>query len=310
MKRITLFLVALSLSQTLQSQTFKVEQEIRRLEVPVFVLGPVYSPDGKHIAFSGPKYDGISILDLQSGRVEEVCSDPGAGWGVRWIDECRILVRATREGSNQRDRTMGVEMIHIGTHTKTAVIPFATSNRIEVFQKNVGGKIVIRNGNEAGMFDLTSVKAKQLQKADASGIYTEATINVGSRMFKTPGDRTILALSWSTDGSKALVEVLGQPSLYLFAAGSGTFQLASATGARPCWINDDLYVYEETTDDGHMILSGDIFVASVGSNQRKNLTASFGMIAQHPTAAKNGAIAFSADGELYSLKLELPSTKK
>lgn len=228
MKQIVfVLLVALSLPQILQGQIFKVAGEIQRLEVSTFAQGPVFSPDGKHIAFSGPKYDGVSILDLQSGRVEEVCSDPGAGWGLRWVDECRILVRATREGSNPRERSMGVEMIHIGTHTKTTVIPFEKSNRIEVFQKNTDGRIVIRNRNETALFDMISVKAKQLQKADAGGIYREATITVGGRAFETPGDRTILATVWSPDGSRGLVEVLGQPSLYLFSRGSGTFQLAA-----------------------------------------------------------------------------------
>ncbi|MBI3110027.1 MAG: hypothetical protein HYZ01_00500 [Ignavibacteriales bacterium] len=306
MKRIAFFLVALSLSQTLQGQTFKIAQEIRRLEVPGFVLGPVYSPDGKHIAFSGPKYDGISILDLQSGRVEEVCSDLGAGWGLRWIDECRLLVRATRDAADPRDRAMGVELIHIGSRSETPVVPFEKSNRIEVLQNNVDGRIVIQNRNETALFDLKSVKAKNLQKGDNPGFFKESTITFGNRTFKAPEDRTILAMVWSPNGERALVELMGRPSLHLFSRTSGTFQIAAANGERPCWINDDLYVYQETTDDGHSVLSGDIYVASVGSRERENLTASFGLIAQHPTATQDGGIIFSSEGKLFRMKLELP----
>ncbi len=309
MKQLAIFLVALSLVNVLQGQTFKKAQDITPLEVPVFAQGPVYSPNGKYLAFSGPNYDKVYVLDLESGQTEEVCSHLGAGWGLRWVDKCRLLVRATRDAADPRDRAMGIELIHIGTRSETSVVPFEKSNRIEVLQKNVDGRIVIRNRNETALFDLKSVKVKNLQKGDNPGFFKESTITLGNRIFKVPEDRSILAMVWSPDGDKALVELMGQPSLQLFSKTSGTFQIVASKGERPCWINDDLYVYQETTDDGHSVLSGDIYVASVGSRERENLTASFGLIAQHPTATPDGAIAFTSDGKLYVMKLELPSAR-
>jgi len=309
MKQLVIFVVAISLVNVLQGQTFKKAQDITPIEVPVFAQGPVYSPNGERLAFSGPNYDKVYVLNLKSGQTEEVCSHLGAGWGLRWVDKCRLLVRATRDAADPRDRAMGVELIHIGSRSETPVVPFEKSNRIEVLQNNVDGRIVIQNRNETALFDLKSVKAKNLQKGDNPGFFKESTITLGSRTFKAPEDRTILAMVWSLNGERALVELMGRPSLHLFSRTSGTFQIAAANGERPCWINDDLYVYQETTDDGHSVLSGDIYVASVGSRERENLTASFGLIAQHPTATQDGGIVFTSDGKLYRMKLELPSSR-
>lgn len=307
-KPITLALLILSVSCISHAQLFKKVQEIEKLPVSGFAQGPVLSPDGRSIAFSAENYNRALVLNLETKATDEVCAHLGSGWGMRWLDNRRLLVRATKDAVGVQGKEMGLEVIDLDKKTESAIIPFSKTNRIEIPQRDASGRIILRNRQVTTVLDgaSPSPKMKSLQKSDRTWTYDGSKILTGTGTINAPGKREILCLIWSPDGTKGLVEVMGQPSLYLLTKSTGRLQLVSEKGEHPSWANNDVYVYMEISDDGHNITTGDIFAASVKNRRRENVTEAFGKVALNPTASADGKIVFNTvDGELYLTKIQI-----
>jgi hypothetical protein len=100
MKRVALLaLISLIAFTSSYPQSFRINQRIKKLPVVGFAQGPVISPDGRAIAYSKGNYDGVFVLNLGTKSPVEVCSHLGSGWGMRWIDNQRLLVRSVQDWS-------------------------------------------------------------------------------------------------------------------------------------------------------------------------------------------------------------------
>lgn len=277
-----------------------------RLDVSGNAQGPVISPDGRLIAFSRENYNSVEAFDLVTKEQRTICTHLGSGWGMVWLNNETIIVRSTQEGVSFRDRKMGLELIDVKTGRESVIIPFAAANRIEVPRKSSSGNVAAWNSGTMTLIDTGKiVKGGDLPADEAVASSEQGQILIGKESLNAPTNRALLALVWSPDGTKALVELLGRPTLYILDRATQEFQSVAQRGEHPAWVNNDLYVYMETTDDGHNILTGDIFVASSVDGQRQNLTGKFAGIALNPTASPDGKIVFNtADGKLYLIKLE------
>jgi len=290
-------------------QVTTVTQPIEKLRVDGFAQGAVLSPDGSYLAYTGEGYNGVNVLNLETGKAERVCSHLGAGWGIVWLDNGHLIVRSTREGASSRDRMMGIELIDVQAKRESLLVPFSKANRIEVPQKISSNKAVVRNRGRDRVIErtVTGTRIRSLFKSDEAWLQQGSKIASPLGIESTPGGREILSLVWSPDGRKALVELKGRPSLYVFEKSTRQFYLVSEQGERPAWVNNDLCVYMETSDDGHNITGGEIFLHSLTRWTRQNLTEAFDGIALNPTASKDGRIVFNTlAGDLFSLKIALP----
>ncbi len=296
------------LPRSLWGQVTTVTQSIERLTVDGFAQGAVLSPDGSYLAYTGEGYNGVNVLNFQTGESEQVCSHLGAGWGIIWLDNRHLIVRSTKEGASSRDRMMGIELIDVQAKRESLLVPFSKANRIEVPQKISSNKAVVRNRGQVRVIErrVTGTRIRSLFKSDRAWLHQGSGIASPLGIELTPSRREILSLVWSPDGMKALVELKGRPSLYVFEKSTRQFQLVSEQGERPSWVNNDLYVYMETSDDGHNITGGEIFLGSLTRWTRQNLTETFDGIALNPTASEDGRVVFNTPaGELFSLKIAL-----
>ena len=311
MKRFILFvLLSVAALQGTYGQRFKRTGETEKLPVVGFAQGPVLSPDGRLVAYSTEGYNRVRVLNLETHQTKEVCAHLGSGWGMRWIDNRRMLVRSTMDAPDPRQRKMGLELIDVETKLETPAIPLATQNRIEVPQRSATGKTLVRNRQTVSVLEFTpsASKVRMFQKAERDWTFEGDKIVTASRTYATPGERAILSLNWSPDGMKAIVETIGRPSLYLFERQTGRFQLLAEKGERASWGTNDAYIYMETDDDGHAIVNGDIFIGSIRDRKRENLTETFLKIALNPTLSSDGTIVFNtAEGELFLMKVQLGS---
>lgn len=288
------------------AQVTSVVQPIEKLMVDGFAQGPALSPNGKYLAYTREGYNGVNVLNLETGKAERVSSHLGAGWGLIWLDNDHLLLRSAKEGASLHDRMMGVELINVQTKRESLLVPFSKANRIEVPQKISLNKAVVRNRGRVQLIERrkTGTRVRSLLKSDQAWFYEGSRISSPQGIRRTPGGREILSLVWSPDGMKALVELNGRPSLYVLDKKTLQFQLLSEKGERPCWVSNDLYLYMETSDDGHHITGGEIFLGSLSRRTQQNLTEGFDGIALNPTASEDGTIVFNTpNGELYSLKI-------
>lgn len=295
--------------QQFYAQALFEESGIRKLDVQGFAQGPELSPDGKHLAFSRENYDQVFVIRLETNTISRLCTHLGAGWGMEWLDARHMIVRSTKQGLTARDRSMGMELIDVEAKKESVVIPFRKSNRLQVPRRVMAGKAVIRNNASVQVFEvlLNRSVVRGLKKNEELLSFHESTIVAGTRSISTPGRRQILSLVVAPGGSKSLVELMGQPSLYLFLTATHEFRLVSEKGEHPAWVDDSLFVYMETMDDGYKVVGGDVYLASVNNEGKQNLTESFSGIALHPTASSDGKISFNTpDGEIYLLQIRIP----
>ena len=301
-------LVFLAVCQLAYPQPFRISQQIARIPAPQFAQGPVISPDSRSVAYSAEDFNCVFVYNLSTNSSVELCSHLGSGWGMRWMDNRWLLVRSTRDAADPRRRAMGLELIDVVSRKEVAVVPFAPQNRIEIPQQTPGGKILLRNRQTLSVLEapLSSPKLRTPQRSERDWIFDGEKIVSSASSYSTPGNRALLSLVWSPDSVNALVELTGRPSLYLFTRTSGKFRLLAEKGERPSWGTRDSYVYMQTDDDGHAIIKGEIFIASVKSGKKQNLTEGFSGVALNPSIAPDGTLVFNTSGgELYLMKVEI-----
>ena len=103
------------------------------------------------------------------------------------------------------------------------------------------------------------------------------------------------------DGEK--VAYLGMYSgLYLANPEKGEEPIFLGSGANPQWNSKGTaLLYEQTLDDGHAFVQGDIFYYDLNSGTQYNLTSQFQEIGLNPTIGPDGrSVAFESDGSIYS----------
>lgn len=297
-----------ALSLKIEAQDFAERRIIQRLDTKGFAQGPTISPDGNWIAFSRESYNGVFVLNLETNAVQTVCSHLGSGWGMIWLDNQRIVARSIVEGGTYRDRMMGLELIDVESKTESLLIPFASQNRIDIPHRTPSGVVWVRNNKDISTLEAPSSIRASVQirpNKEVLWFFQGDKLMAGTMSIAAPDCRTILSIVWSPDGSKGLVELLGRPSLYLFEMSTRSFKLISEAGERPAWLNNDSCVYMETKDDGHTIVGGEIYTASISQNKRNNLTALFDGIALNPTPSRDGNIVFnSIDGQLFLIHIQ------
>lgn len=61
------------------------------LAVPGIVAAPLPSPDGRFLAFTGPSFEGLWLLDLQAGNTFRLTDQKGAGFRPAWSPDGHTL---------------------------------------------------------------------------------------------------------------------------------------------------------------------------------------------------------------------------
>ena len=306
----SLLIAAVAFSLNLQARQESSLVRIRSsvlVDTKGFAQGAVFSPDGALLAFSKENYRGAYLLRLADGEVFEASASDAAGWGMTWLDDQRLVTRPVVPRPGKARKLKGLEVFDAATLGAKMVIPLNQTNSIAIPQRLGNGRLFIMNGRKKHILESVS-KNTQLRTTITrqDGWYAEGmSVTDGAVRINSPGRREILSAVWSQDGTQALVEVLGRPSLYLFKKQSRTFSVVSEAGERPCWSFTDYFVFMETMDDGHEITTGKIFVSRAGRIEKQELSLGLNVVALNPTASRDGKIAFNTiEGKVYILEVE------
>jgi len=299
------------LSVILLTTFFSVSAQHVRLTEPVLLNNegvckmPELSPDGRYIAYTGERNQGIKIQNLETSEVTVISDALGAGWGYSWSPDSRMII--ARESFSDKDgfRTSEIVLYDIGRKARQVLYSQKGKEHISL-------PVFSAQGNSIAW----AVDSVALNYNLAENVIENGYTSYGNKILVAPNTAMRVYYENVFAAGEILSTVISpeETKLAVHAAGNGTMIFDHVTGGKsgiqfaehPCWYDDNLLVYMQVYDDGYRILDADIYIRSVYGGWYQNVTAGFDQPAMYPTASRDGKIAFATpEGKIYLIGIEL-----
>lgn len=274
-------------------------------------MNPVFSPDGKIIAYTKANYKGLWVLDLASNSTKQLTDEDAAGFGFKWSSDSKsVLSRVSKYENLRRYNAVKIFDVETGTanqlndyKTMMPYLPNWTSDDTEVFLPTKEGIEVYKTG-----------KTKNIQNEELKTVAYAKNNKIFVHNFETNTDRIespidysdIINLTMSPDNKKAAFEVMGGNMYCMNIEGTNLIDLGK--GNRPRWSSDSRkIIYMITEDDGHTFTSSDIYSINSDGTGKRNLTNTNNLIEMDPCFSPDEkSIAFDVlnDGSIYLMNIE------
>lgn len=271
-----------------------------------------WSPDGKTIAFTSDKFNGIWVATADGRNKRLLTPDESVGFGFSWSpDGKQILGRASvTEGPRRLHQVklfdvtaLSYEILVEKTNTLSG-LPGWSADGSQVYY--------VRNNK----VEFTS--SEKLQRRNNIAANTPVAVPVRDKMYSVnPLDKSldqvsefqgrfIFNTSPSPDGSKISFQVQGLGLYVMNTDGTGLRNIGR--GEKASWLPGGRYVIVSVTeDDGYTITGGDLYAVDVTTGDSFLLTAHISMTALKPAVSPDGkSVLFDNpdDGNIYILPLE------
>ncbi|NOZ60979.1 MAG: hypothetical protein GXO74_04815 [Calditrichaeota bacterium] len=286
----------------------------------IYAMNPRWSPGGRKIAFTEPKYAGIWVLNLKTKDYFQVTDEAGAGYGFRWsADGSKILARVSKFENYRRFNAVKIFDLKNSQsyqltdyRTQMPALPqwAADNNHVYLYTKK---KLEIFSANNENQVSAT---ASQIS-AQRPLIYWNDKNIFALRAGKTetpnlPFEGPFLNVELSPDGQKLAFEKYGGN---MFVFDLLTNKLTDlGEGNHPQWSPDgEKIIYMITKDDGYNFTQSDIYAIDAGGSGKVNLTKTSHLIEMNPCWSPDGKkIAFDemTSGKIFILKVAERPNKK
>lgn len=267
---------------------------------------PELSPDGRFIAYTGEKNQGIKIENLETREITVISEASGAGWGFSWSPDSRMII--ARESFSGKDGFKSSEIVIYNIENKD-------SRKVLYRQKgkeHISLPVFSAQGNSVAW----AVDSVALNYNLSENIIENGYTGYRNKILVAPNTAMTVFYENETAPGEILSTAISpeETKLAVHAAGSGTIIFDHVTGGKtgiqfaehPCWLDDNHIVYMQVNDDGYRILDADIFIKPIYGGWFQNLTASFDKPAMYPTVSRNGKLAFATpEGKIYLIVIEL-----
>lgn len=288
-------------------------------EQAVYVIGsnqdicmnPVFSPDGKTIAYTKANYKGIWTINLTDNSTRQITDEDAAGFAFKWSSDSKSLLSRVSKYENLR-RYNAVKIFDVETknfvqltdyRTMMPYLPDWITDDTEVYLPTKQGIDVYKTG-----------KLKENQnEATKLGSYAKNNkiiihnFTTNTYQLTTPIENAdIINLVTSPDKKKIAFEVMGG-NLYSMDI-DGTNLIDLGKGNRPRWSFDgNKIIYMIAEDNGYTFTSSDIYSINIDGTEKRNLTNTNNLIEMNPCFSPDGkSIAFDVlnDGSIYIMNIE------
>ncbi len=282
-----------------------------------FFMNPVWSPDGRMIAFTGERYEGLWVMNADGSAIRELTAEPAAGYGFEWSSDSRaILARVAQYRGPFRYNA--VKVFDVSTEEARLLTDYRPSMPDLPHWVEGDAKVVIIGSREVEVVDTGREVVESLQAKPRLFCYQRG----GAMVVGGPGAKPLVTLdplpgeqylneALSPNGRRLAFEVLGGNLYVVNLDGTGLVDLGR--GNRPQWAPDSRHlVYMVAEDDGHQFTSSDIYCVDLDSGAKTPITATADRLEMNPSWSPDGAkIAFDImdEGAIYVVQVELDTSR-
>ncbi len=274
-----------------------------------FFMNPKWSPDGRKIAYTASNYKGLWLLDMASGRTNQLSDELSAGYGFEWSSDSRYICSRVSKYEGVR-RYNAIKLFDTEGTTSKLLTDYTTF--MPATPQFANGNVYLYMNNKLHRYD-TGVQNLKKRIADTSLVFLAddriAISNILTGEMNWIGeqnDERYLNPALSPDGDRIACEVYGGNLIIMEKDGSNRIDLGP--GYHPHWSPDGNYiVYMITKDDGHRITSSDLYVAGADGSEISRLTDTEDRYEMNPHWSPDGSRIVYDDiksGKLFMVKID------
>lgn len=236
---------------------------------------PRWSPDDRFIAVTKENYSGIYLIDLLTMDVLRLSDEPSSGFHMVWSPGGKFILTNVSKIQGNRNPHATV-LYQIEPRVEKNITQFEYGIPAQLKWEEPGKSFYMYKAGKLNYTDLNGNEITKLKEGQ------EVLFSVGSELNRIHdgGRKTSILISpegeklniqVSPDGSWITYEILGGNMWVSNRDGSELIDLGQ--GHRPRWNpSGDQILFMVSEDDGHQIVSSDIFVVNFDGSERINLT--------------------------------------
>jgi Tol biopolymer transport system component len=257
---------------------------------------PQFSPDGRTIYYTTAAYDGIWSYSTENG-LRQITADPKSGYGFSVSPNGdQIAYRRSTMDSQTRRRSQELVVTDLRTGQSTTIAS-GPSLPLPSFGAE---SLIYSNGSTTQGLSKQNVPGTTLLGIESTKI---AISRNGNKELLDPfGDGRYIWPSLSPGGSSIVAYEMGRGTIVMTVDGEITTRLGKKNA--PVWTRDGKYIiYMEDRDDGHRILSSDLFCVSPDGSTTTQLTRTDNVTELFPACSptEDKIVTSSLEGSIYVL---------
>jgi hypothetical protein len=230
--------------------------------------------DENQILYTSINQTGLWIYNLASKESKQICDKKGAGYKPMIIGDTIVY--------QVRDKVRFIESFNISTNEIVSLKNYR-SPKVYIDEWNLS---LDKNHKAVKLSD----DLKSIQIIGNGGII---------KSLEPQRDKNYLDVSYSPNKKMLAYTAVGIGGFITDLDGEVIHELGDINS--PSWIDNEHLLYYESTDDGHHILSSEIYIQNLTTGRKHHLSKSIEEIVEFPSALENGksVIAQSANGKIY-----------
>ena len=267
---------------------------------------PRWSPDGSRIAFTGPRYVGLWVADVDGRNVRQITDERAAGFGFTWSPDGSALLARVAQYEGRR-RSDAVKVFDVERADGRLLTEYRAHMPVLPVWTLDGAHVVLVDGDRTRVLVAAASPGKTASEEPifitrGEGIATVIPFDETVPYLTSVPAGQPINLVQSPDGRRAAFEIVGGNLLVVSVDG---FTLDLGRGHRPQWSPDgEWIVYQSTEDDGHVVTASDLYAARVDGSSTVRLTETPDALEMNPSWSPDGTrIAYDDRGSLFQIQV-------